>query len=178
MTTRSLLTVLIAVALAAAGIVWIKSLVPPDSPSGSLQFLSAAPELPVFDKAGTKTDLVKQKGKISIIHFWATWCPPCVEEIPALSRFWEKYQSRSDLNLYAVSVDKDWKTIEDFMKKNPSTIPLYLDPGAATAKRFGTVQYPETYIINEKGRVLFRVPGAVNWNDPDFRSRIDNLLAS
>lgn len=178
MTTRSLLTVLIAVALAAAGIVWIKSLVPPDSPSGSLQFLSAAPELPVFDKAGAKTDLVKQNGKISIIHFWATWCPPCVEEIPALSRFWEKYQTRSDVHLYAISVDKDWKTIEDFMKKNPSTIPLYLDPGAATAKRFGTVQYPETYIVNEKGRVLFRIPGAVNWNDPDFRSRIDNLLAS
>jgi thiol-disulfide isomerase/thioredoxin len=178
-TTRSLLTAIFAVALAAAGAVWIKSLVPPESPSGSLQFLSAAPELPIFNQAGAKTDLAKEKGKIFIIHFWATWCPPCVDEIPALSKFWEKYQSRSDrLELFAVSVDKDWKTVDDFMKKNPSSLPLYRDPDAATSKRFGTTIYPETYVVNEKGRVLFRVQGAVNWNDPEFRSRIDNLLAS
>jgi thiol-disulfide isomerase/thioredoxin len=178
MTTRSLLTITFAVALAAVGAVWVKSLVPPDSPSGSLQFLSAAPELPIFDRAGKKTDLVKGRGKISIVHFWATWCPPCVEEIPALSNFWDKYRSRDDVRLYAISVDKDWKTIEAFMKKNPSTIPLFHDPGATTAKRFGTTQYPETYIINEKGRVLFRVQGAVSWSDPEVRSRIEQLLAS
>ena len=178
MNTRSLLTITFAVVLTAVGIVWIKSLVPPESPSGSLQFLSAAPELPVFDKAGKKTDLAKQKGKIFIVHFWATWCPPCVEEIPALSRFWDKYRTRDDVNLYAISVDKDWKTIDDFMAKNPSTIPLFHDPGAATAKRFGTTQYPETYIINDKGRVLFRVQGAVDWSNADVRARIEQLIAS
>ena len=178
MNTRSLLTITFAVILTAVGIVWIKSLVPPESPSGSLQFLSAAPELPIFDKAGKKTDLAKRKGKIFIVHFWATWCPPCVEEIPALSRFWDKYRTREDVELYAVSVDKDWKTIDDFMAKNPSTIPLFHDPGAATAKRFGTTQYPETYIINDKGRVLFRVQGAVDWSDADVRARIEQLIAS
>jgi peroxiredoxin len=178
MNTRSLLTITFAVVLTAVGIVWIKSLVPPESPSGSLQFLSAAPELPIFDKAGKKTDLAKQKGKIFIVHFWATWCPPCVEEIPALSRFWDKYRTREDVELYAVSVDKDWKTIDDFMAKNPSKIPLFLDPGAATAKRFGTTQDPETYIINDKGRVLFRVQGAVDWSNADVRARIEQLIAS
>ncbi len=178
MNTRSLLTITFAVVLTAVGIVWIKSLVPPESPSGSLQFLSAAPELPIFDKAGKKTDLAKQKGKIFIVHFWATWCPPCVEEIPALSRFWDKYRTREDVELYAISVDKDWKTIDDFMAKNPSTIPLFHDPGAATAKRFGTTQYPETYIVNDKGRVLFRVQGAVDWSNADVRARIEQLIAS
>ena len=178
MNTRSLLTITFAVVLAAVGMVWIKSLEPPGSPSGSLQFLSAAPELPIFDKAGKKTDLAKQKGKVFIVHFWATWCPPCVEEIPALSRFWDKYRTREDVNLYAISVDKDWKTIDDFMAKNPSTIPLFHDPGAATAKRFGTTQYPETYIINDKGRVLFRVQGAMDWSSADVRARIEQLLAS
>ena len=178
MNTRSLLTITFAVVLTAVGIVWIKSLVPPESPSGSLQFLSAAPELPIFDKAGKKTDLARQKGKIFIVHFWATWCPPCVEEIPALSRFWDKYRTREDVNLYAISVDKDWKTIDDFMAKNPSTIPLFHDPGAATAKRFGTTQYPETYIINDKGRVLFRVQGAVDWANAEVRARIEQLIAS
>jgi len=72
MTTRSLLTVTFAVALAAVSAVWIKSLVPPESPAGSIQFLSAAPELPVYDRAGKMTDLTQQKDKILIIHFWAT----------------------------------------------------------------------------------------------------------
>lgn len=178
MKTRSLLTLVFAGALAAVGTVWIKSLVPPDSPSGSLQFLSAAAELPVFDRAGKKIDLSKEKDRILVVHFWATWCPPCVEEIPALSQFWEKYRDRTDIDLYAVSVDKDWKTIETFAKKHPSAIPVFLDPSAATAKRFGTTQYPETYIVNRSGRVLFRLQGAVNWSDPEIRNRIEQILGS
>jgi len=177
MKTRSLLTLVFAVALAAVGAVWIKSLVPPESPSGSLQFLSAAPGLYIFDRDGKKTDLAKLEGKVAIVHFWATWCPPCVEEIPALSRFWDKYRTRDDVQLFAVSVDKDWKAIDAFMQKNPSAIPLFHDPGASTAKRFGTVQYPETYVVNAKGRVLLRVQGAVNWSDPDLRNRIEQILA-
>jgi cytochrome c biogenesis protein CcmG, thiol:disulfide interchange protein DsbE len=176
MTTRSLLTVTLGVALAAVAAVWIKSLVPPESPSGSLQFLSAAPELPVFDRAGKKTDLTKETDKILIVHFWATWCPPCVEETPALSKFWDAYKNRDDVSLYAISVDKDWKAVDDFLGKNPSSLPLFRDPGEATAKRFGTAQYPETYIVNRKGRVLFRVQGAVDWADPDVRARIEQII--
>jgi hypothetical protein len=55
---------------------------------------------------------------------------------------------------------------------------MYHDPGAATAKRFGTTQYPETYIVNSKGRVIFRVQGVISWSDPEVRRRIDQLLAS
>jgi peroxiredoxin len=178
MTTRSLLTITLGVALAAVAAVWIKSLVPPESPSGSIQFLSAAPELPIFDRAGKKVDLTQQKDKILIVHFWATWCPPCVEETPALSKFWEQYKNRDDVALYAISVDKDWKTIDDFFEKNPSSLPLYRDPGEATAKRFGSSQYPETYIVNRKGRVLFRVQGAVDWADADVRARIEQIIHS
>ncbi len=178
MKTRTLLTLIFAVAAASAGTVWIKSLVPPDSPAGSLQFLSAAPELPIFDRAGHKTDLAAEKDRILIVHFWATWCPPCVEEIPALTRFWDQYKGRKDVALYAVSVDKSWTNVDDFLKKTPSDLPLYHDPGEATARRFGTTQYPETYIVNRAGRVLFRVQGAVDWSSPELKSRIEQFLAS
>jgi thiol-disulfide isomerase/thioredoxin len=178
MKSRTLLTLIFAVAAAAAGTVWIKSLVPPDSPAGSLQFLSAAPELPIFDRAGQKTNLAAEKDHLMIVHFWATWCPPCVEEIPALTKFWQQYKGRSDIALYTVSVDKNWKNVDDFLKKTPSDLPLYHDPGEATARRFGTTQYPETYIVNRAGRVLFRMQGAVDWSNPEFRSRIEQMLAS
>jgi thiol-disulfide isomerase/thioredoxin len=178
MKTRSLLTIVFAVALVGVGTVWIHSLVPPESPSGSLAFLSAAPELPIIDRSGKKIDLSKQKGRLLIVHFWATWCPPCVEEIPALSRFWDTYRDRSDISLYAISVDKDWKAIDTFSAKNPNQLPIYRDPNSATSQRFGTTQYPETYITNRNGRVLYRVQGAVSWDDPDLRQRIQQLLAS
>jgi len=178
MKVRTILTITTAVVLVVVGTLWIRSLVPPDSPTGSLAFLSAAPELPIFDRAGKKYDLADEKGRLVIVHFWATWCPPCVEEIPALSRFWEKYGKRDDLVLYAISVDKDWKTIDSFASKNPNRLPMYRDPEAKTATRFGTTQYPETYITNKNGRVLHRVQGAVSWDDPEVRRRIEQLLAS
>ena len=178
MRTRPLVTIGFAVLLAATAAVFIRSLRPPESPSGSLAFLSAAKTLPIYDRAGHETDLAKQKGKLTIIHFWATWCPPCVEEIPALSRFWDQYRTRSDVVLYSISVDKDWKTIDAFTARNPNRLPVYRDPDGRTSTRFGTSQYPETYITNRAGRVLYRVQGAVSWDDPEVRRRIDQLLAS
>jgi peroxiredoxin len=178
MKTRSLLTIVFAVAAAAVGAVWIRSLVPPESPTGSLAFLSAAPALRVQDRSGKTVDLTKEKGRLLIVHFWATWCPPCVEEIPALSKFWETYKGRSDISLYAISVDKDWKTIDAFSAKNPNRLPLYRDAGEATAKRFGTAQYPETYVVNRSGRVIYRVQGAIDWNDPEVRRRIEQMINS
>jgi len=178
MKTRSILTIAFAAAVAIVGTVWIRSLVPPESPSGAIAFLSAAPELPIYDRAGKKIDLTREKGHLLIVHFWATWCPPCVEEIPALSRFWDRYRGRSDVVLYAVSVDKDWKTIDKFAEKNPNALPVFRDPDAKTAQRFGTQQYPETYIINKNGRVIERVQGGIEWNDPSILQRIEQLLAS
>jgi cytochrome c biogenesis protein CcmG, thiol:disulfide interchange protein DsbE len=178
MKTRSLLTIAFAVLVVVVATIWIRSLVPPESPSGSLAFLSAAPELPILDRAGKKLDLTKEKGHLLIVHFWATWCPPCVEEIPALSKFWDQYRNRSDIVLYAVSVDKDWKTIDTFSAKSPNQLPIYRDPNAATASRFGTTQYPETYIINKAGRVIYRIQGGVEWNNAEIKQRIEQLLAS
>jgi thiol-disulfide isomerase/thioredoxin len=178
MKTRTLLTLAFAVLLVVVGTIWIRSLVPPESPTGSLAFLSAAPELPIFDRAGKRIDLTKEKGRLLIVHFWATWCPPCVEEIPALSKFWDQYRGRSDIVLFAISVNKDWKTIDEFNAKNPNRLPIYQDPSATTAARFGTTQYPETYIVNKAGRVLYRIQGGIEWSNAEIKQRIEQLLQS
>ena len=178
MRTRSLLLFVFAAAVAVVGAVFYRSLVPPASPSGSLASLSTAPELPIFDRQGKKVDMAKEKGRIVVIHFWATWCPPCVDEIPELSKFWEPYKGRKDIVLYAVSVDKDWKTIDDFNARHPNSLTFLRDPDSATAKRFGTTQFPETYIANRAGRVIFRVQGAIQWRDSEVKEKIRQLLAS
>jgi thiol-disulfide isomerase/thioredoxin len=178
MKTRGLLTLVFSAAVVVVGAVFYRSLVPPESPGGSLASLSTAPELPIFDRQGKRVDISKEKGRLVVIHFWATWCPPCVDEIPELSRFWEQYKERNDIVLYVVSVDKDWKIVEDFNAKHPNALPMYRDPESATAKRFGTIQFPETYIANRAGRVLYRVQGAVQWRDPEVKEKIRQLLAS
>ena len=177
MKTRNAIAIGFALLIAAAAAVFYRSLVPPESPSGSLAFLSSAKSLPIYDRQGKVVDLAAQKGRLIVVHFWATWCPPCVEEIPALSRFWEKYRNRKDLTLYTVSVDKDWKTIDDFSRKNPNDLPIYRDPNSATAQRFGTTMFPETYIVNPAGRVIYRVQGGIEWTNEDVQQRINQLLA-
>jgi thiol-disulfide isomerase/thioredoxin len=176
--TRTLLTIGFAVVIVVVGAIFLRSLAPPESPTGSLAFLSAAPALPIADRSGKTVDLTREKGHLTIVHFWATWCPPCVEEIPALSKFWDKYRGRNDVVLYAISVNKNWKEVDDFSKKSPNNLPMYLDPTAATAQRFGTTQYPETYIVNKSGRVIYRVQGAIEWGDPAVQQRIAQLLNS
>ncbi len=178
MKTRTLLTIGFAIVIVVVGAIFLRSLVPPESPTGSLAFLSAAATLPISDRSGKTVDLAREKGHLTIVHFWATWCPPCVDEIPALSKFWEKYRGRNDVVLYAVSVNKNWKEVDDFSKKSPNTLPMYLDPTASTAQRFGTTQYPETYIVNKSGRVIYRVQGAIEWGDPSVQQRIAQLLNS
>jgi thiol-disulfide isomerase/thioredoxin len=174
---RNAVAIGFAALLAAAGAVFYRSLVPPESPTGSLAFLSSAKTLPIYDRQGRVTDLAREKGRFLIVHFWATWCPPCVEEIPELSRFWDRYRNRADLVLYTVSEDKDWKIIDDFSRKNPNQLPMYRDPDSATAARFGSTQYPETYIINSSGRVIYRVQGGLEWTDSSVQQRIDQLLS-
>jgi peroxiredoxin len=88
-------------------------------------------------------DLSKLEGKLTIIHFWATWCPPCVEEVPALSRFWEQYGKRGDIALYAISWTRTGRRSTPSTRRTRTGLPLYIDNGAAAAKRFGTIQYPE-----------------------------------
>ena len=176
MTTRSLLTVIFAVALAAVGAVWIKSLVPPDSPSGSLQFLSAAAELPIFDKAGAKTDLAKEKGKIFIIHFWATWCPPCVEDLPTLERLYRAYLGK-DLEILAVSVDEGGAgAVVPFMQKNRFALPILLNPDQSVSRSYGSFKFPETYLVDREGVVRKKVIGAVDWMSPAAQQVIQAML--
>ena len=151
---------------------------PPESPSGSLAFLSTATELPIYDREGKVMDLSKEKGRSSSSTSGRPGARPASTRSRSSRSSGSTTRGASDIALYTISVDKDWKTIDDFTAKCPNTLPIYRDPDSATAKRFGTSQFPETYIINRAGRVLYRVQGGIQWGDPEVRERIRQLLAS
>ncbi len=147
--------------------------------SASLPATATASSRTVSLPDGGTRDLADPPGKLLILHYWATWCPPCVSEFPDLARFWKEYGKKPGLELLAVSVDEDWRTVDDWLKKNGITgIPLALDPRRTSAKAFGTEKFPETYVLSPSGEVVDKFVGAILWSDPALRKRIDELLAA
>jgi thiol-disulfide isomerase/thioredoxin len=142
------------------------------APIAGLSRMVALPE-------GRTRDLAAPPGKLLIVHYWATWCPPCVSEFPDLARFWKEYGKKPGLELLAVSVDEDWRTVDDWLKKNGiAGIPLALDPRRTSAKAFGTEKFPETYVLSPSGEVVDKFVGAILWSAPPLRKRIDELMAT
>jgi len=173
--TRTVL--LLAAAAVAIGVAFVftTSLKPPEN-GPTISSLRSQKKLLVYTKAGQPVDLSKLRGKIAIIHFWATWCPPCVEELPDLDRFWKHYRGRDGIVLYSVSVDDSWGAVEKFREKNPFDLPLYRDPDAKTAHRFGTTKFPETYIADRDGKILYHLDQPIDWDSSDVFQNIDALL--
>jgi thiol-disulfide isomerase/thioredoxin len=132
---------------------------------------------PVSLPGGAIRDLGKPPGKLLVLHFWATWCPPCVEEFPSLLAFWKEVGKNPNVELLAVSVDEEWKTVDDWMKKvGAGGIPLALDPMRTTATAFGTVKFPETYVLSSSGEIVEKFIGPLQWTSPAFRKEFDKVL--
>ncbi len=133
---------------------------------------------PVTLRDGTTRDLSAPSGKLLVVHFWATWCPPCEEELPGLVAWWRATRADPRIELVAVSVDEDWKVVDGFLaKRNASDLPLALDPKKSAASAFGTEKFPETWFLSPDGEVLLHQVGAQDWSSPAARSVLQALTA-
>ena len=125
-----------------------------------------APDFVLEDLKGGSLSLGDLRGKVVFLHFWATWCPPCLVELPALLRFVEGLD-KGTYALLAVCVDNERPArISDFVQSWGTEIPVYLDPGGVLARRYGTIRFPETYVLDREGGVCSKVIGpglSVNW---------------
>ncbi len=122
-----------------------------------------APNFILKDLKGGTVSLGELRGKVVFLHFWATWCPPCLVELPGLVRFANSLD-RKEVVLLAVCVDNERPAkIEDFLRSWGEKVPVYLDPGGSLARRFGTFRFPETYILDHEGGVCRKVIGAGDW---------------
>lgn len=133
----------------------------------------SAPEFTIATDSGRTVSVPNFGGKVLVLNFWASWCPPCVEETPSMSRFAQEYAGKGVVVL-GVSVDKDEKAYRAFLQR--------FKPAFLTAREFkthedyGTFMYPETYIIDANGKVLRKYAEEVDWLSPDTTRYIDSLL--
>ena len=106
---------------------------------------------------------VGQPGKITVINFWATWCPPCQEEMPELEMF--AHNNQQKVEFYAVNMQESKGKISEFMSKNQYTMSVLLDKEGGVGKKFQVTAIPTTIIINKHGMVKFRKAGAMTKNE-------------
>lgn len=117
------------------------------------------------------------RGKVVLVHFWATWCPPCVEELPQLEKLYRALRG-TDFEILAVSVDDDAaKSVTPFLAKNMVSFPVLFDPGGAVARKYGTIKFPETYVLDRGGTVRFKVIGPLDWASQDPTTAIQRLIS-
>jgi thiol-disulfide isomerase/thioredoxin len=139
---------------------------------------AAAPDTPILDPAGKPVRFNDIAAPVTVVNLWATWCPPCVKEMPTLAALQTAYGSR--VRVAAISMDKtdDREKARAFIGEHPPLV-FYQDPKSAFA--FGldpaAEGYPTTVIYDRKGHERARLSGGADWNGPDARAVIDALLA-
>jgi cytochrome c biogenesis protein CcmG/thiol:disulfide interchange protein DsbE len=114
-------------------------------------------------------------GRLLVLNFWATWCPPCIQEMPSLVAFQEQMRSKGVVVL-GISVDKNPQVYKQFLESAKVSFITARDPEADITASYGTFKYPETYVINTDGKVLEKFIGPENWLDPKVIERIEKLL--
>ncbi len=133
----------------------------------------SAPDFTVKTDSGRTVSMSNFGGKVLVLNFWASWCPPCVEETPSLSRFAQEYAGKGVVVL-GLSVDQDEKAYREFLRKYQ---PAFLTArNSQVHEDYGTYMYPETYIINAQGKVLKKIAEPADWMAPGVTQYIDSLL--
>ncbi|HWR72442.1 MAG TPA: TlpA disulfide reductase family protein [Nitrospirota bacterium] len=137
----------------------------------------AAPAFTLRTTKQASLALSDYRGKVVLVHFWATWCPPCVEELPQLEKLYRTLRGK-DFEILAVSVDDDEaKSVGPFLAKNVVSFPVLFDPGGPVARRYGTIKFPETYVLDRGGTVRFKVIGPLEWTSQDTITAIQRLIS-
>jgi len=134
---------------------------------------SAAPDFTVHDSDRTVT-LSQLKGRVVVLNFWATWCPPCIEEMPSLVQMQQRMKAKG-VTVLAVSVDVDQDNYQRFLKDHSVNLLSVRDADQKSNALYGTFKFPETYVIDRTGIVRRKFIGAVDWTEPDVIEYLGKL---
>ena len=133
-----------------------------------------APAFNLKTAAGKTVDLKNLAGKVVVVNFWATWCPPCRAEIPGMEEVYEKYKDKG-LEIVGISLDRDgWNAVKPFLQKTRMTYPVVLDDADAAAAYGGISAIPTSFVVDRKGRIVKHHVGY--FPKQDFEAAVKPLL--
>ena len=134
---------------------------------------SNAPDFTVQDAERT-VKLSDFRGQVVVLNFWATWCPPCVEEMPSLVEMQRRMKAKG-VTVVAVSMDVDQNAYRQFLKDHNVNLLTVRDPGQKSNNLYGTFKFPETYVIDRNGVMRRKFIGAVDWTEPEITDFLSKL---
>ena len=134
---------------------------------------SNAPDFTVQD-SDHKITLSQFRGQVVVLNFWATWCPPCIEETPSLVRMQSRLKNKGVVVL-AVSIDADDEAYHKFLKEYNVNLVTVRDEAKKASSLYGTVGWPESFVIDRNGVVRRKFIGAVDWNSPEVTDYLSKL---
>lgn len=134
-----------------------------------------APDFTVTTDSGRTISRSDFGGRLLVLNFWATWCPPCLHEMPSLDQF-QKSLAGAGVVVLGISVDSDAAAYRRFLNGAGISFLTARDPEARISARYGTFKYPETYLIDRRGRVVEKIVGPADWTDAALIGRVRTLL--
>jgi len=115
------------------------------------------------------------RGKVVLLNFWASWCPPCVDEAPALDQLQQRISAHGG-TILGISIDEDQNAYEEFLRMYQVDFPTFRDPSRQISLNYGTIMIPETYVIDRNGRIDRKIVGPQDWTSPAMLAYIDSVL--
>ncbi|MEJ2454323.1 MAG: TlpA disulfide reductase family protein [Candidatus Thiodiazotropha sp.] len=137
---------------------------PGEAPAFSLEAIDGSP----YDSGNFRD-------KVVLLNFWATWCPPCVEELPSLNRLQARYTG-SDLRIISVDFRETPQQMADFLERIPVAFPVLMDNTGKVALNWRVFSFPSTFIIDRQGRIRYSANRAIDWDSPEVWKVVDRLL--
>jgi len=135
-----------------------------------------APDFELPTLGGNSVKLSDHRGKVVFLNIWATWCPPCRDEMPSMEALYQRLKGRQ-FEMLAVSIDqKREEIVSPFVSKYGLTFPVLLDPDRKTYELYGLTGIPETFIIDKKGVIVFKVVGPQNWIKQEWLDYFDRII--
>ncbi len=135
----------------------------------------SAPDFSITTDNGRAITAASFGGKLLVLNFWATWCPPCVEELPSLNEFANRF-AKAGVVVLGISVDSDEKIYRDFLARARVSFLTARDPDRKISADYGTFKYPESYIIDGKGKVLRKIISNQDWMSDRVIKDLESLL--
>ena len=134
-----------------------------------------APDFQLEDLKGNKVSLSNLRGKVVLVNFWATWCPPCIEEMPSMERL-NEVMANDDFVMLAINTEESGRSVVPaFLEKTPYTFPILYDDEGVVQKRYGVFKFPESFIVGKDGAVVEKVIGPLDWSSVKTITYLKNL---
>ena len=135
---------------------------------------TAGPSLILTDTNGKSVDITDLKGKVLFINFWATWCPPCIAEMPSIETLYSNFKENENVVFLMIDADNNPQKSMDFMKKNGWTLPVYFPGGNIPAEYF-TGTLPTTVLVDKEGKITFKHSGTADYSNQKFKNYLEEL---